>query len=255
MKRPTILTIAVVAVTMLASRPALAADAPLNKLTDDERSAGFKLLFDGKTTDGWRGYKMKEMPPGWKVKSGILTRVAGGEGGKGAGGGDDIVTVDQYDNFELRLEWRVGKGVNSGILYRAIEDAATSWHVAPEMQVLDNAGWGEKETRHHAGALYDLYAPAKDVTRKPGSWNEVKLVANGNHIEHWLNGTKVVECEMNGDDWNERVAKSKFRDKPKFAKATKGHIVLQDHSGNIEYRNIRLRVIEDENGDETAAKE
>lgn len=231
--------------SLLAARTTLAAEPPLNTLSDEEKKAGFKLLFDGKTTDGWRGYKMKEMPPGWKVIDGILTRTTGGAGGKGAGGGDDIITKDQYDNFELRLEWRVGKGVNSGILYRAIEDAATSWHVAPEMQVLDNAGWGEKETRHHAGALYDLYAPAKDVTRKPGSWNEVKLIANGNHIEHWLNGEKVVECELNSDDWNARVANSKFKDKPKFAKATKGHIVLQDHSGNIEYRNIRLREIKE----------
>jgi hypothetical protein len=231
--------------SVFTARISLAAEPPLNTLSDEEKKAGFKLLFDGKTTDGWRGYKMKDMPPGWKVIDGILTRTTGGSGGKGAGGGDDIVTQDQYDNFELRLEWRVGRGVNSGILYRAIEDAATSWHVAPEMQVLDNAGWGEKETRHHAGALYDLYAPAKDVTRKPGSWNEVKLIANGNHIEHWLNGEKVVECELNSDDWNARVAKSKFKDKPKFAKATKGHIVLQDHSGNIEYRNVRLREIKE----------
>jgi hypothetical protein len=223
-------------------------DQPVNTLTAEEKAAGFKLLFDGKTTAGWRGYKMKEMPPGWQVKDGILTRVAGGAGGKGAGGGDDIVTKDQYDNFELRLQWRVGKGVNSGILYRVTEDAVTSWHVAPEMQVLDNAGWGEKETRHHAGALYDLYAPAKDVTRKPGEWNDVKLIAAGNHIEHWLNGAKVVECELFSDDWNERVAKSKFKDKSAFAKAKKGHICLQDHSGRIEYRNIRLRVIADKAG-------
>jgi hypothetical protein len=172
----------------------LAQESPPNTLTEQEKKAGFKLLFDGKTTDGWRGYKMKEMPPGWKVIDGILTRVAGGAGGKGAGGGDDIVTKDQYDNFELRLQWRVGKGVNSGILYRAIEDAVTSWHVAPEMQVLDNVGFGDTNPLHHAGALYDLYAPAKDTTRPISDWNDVRLIANGNHIEHWLNGVKVVEC-------------------------------------------------------------
>ena len=221
----------------------LAQESTPNTLTDQEKKAGFKLLFDGKTTDGWRGYKMKEMPPGWKVIDGILTRVAGGAGGKGAGGGDDIVTKDQYDNFELRLQWRVGKGVNSGILYRAIEDAVTSWHVAPEMQVLDNVGFGDTNPLHHAGALYDLYAPAKDTTRPISDWNDVRLIANGNHIEHWLNGVKVVECEIGSKDWNDRVAKSKFNDKPKFAKATKGYIVLQDHSGRIEYRSIRIRPI------------
>jgi hypothetical protein len=226
---------------LLVSTPTFAEDAPLNELTAEEKDDGFRILFDGKTTDGWRGYQMKEMPPGWKVIDGILTRVAGGEGGKGAGGGDDIVTTDEFGDFELRLEWRVGKGVNSGILYRVTEDAATSWHEAPEMQVLDNKGWGESETRHHAGALYDLYAPPKDVTHPQGEWNEVRLIAKGSHIEHWLNGEKVVECEIGSDDWNERVANSKFRDKPTYAKAESGHLCLQDHSGNIEYRNIRLR--------------
>ena len=247
MKRRSMLPsfIAVVAVSLPFARSLLAEDAAINTLSKEEQAAGFKLLFDGKTTEGWRGYKMKDMPPGWKVIDGILTRVAGGAGGKGAGGGDDIVTVDQYDNFELRLEWRVGKGVNSGILYRAIEDAVTSWHVAPEMQVLDNEGWNDKNKFHQAGALYDLYAPTKNAARGPGKWNEVKLIANGNHVEHWLNGEKVVEYEMNSDDWKERVAKSKFKGFDKFAKAKKGHIVLQDHSGNIEYRNIRIREIKE----------
>jgi alpha-3'-ketoglucosidase len=219
-----------------------AADTAPNTLTDEEKQAGFKLLFDGKTTKGWRGYNMKQMPPGWKVLDGVLTKVAAGAGGKGAGGGDDIITEDKYDNFELRLQWRVGKGVNSGILYRAVEGAVTSWHVAPEMQVLDNVGWGEpNEPRHHAAALYDLYKPTKDTSLGADKWHDVKLIANGNHIEHWLNGEKVVECELNSDDWNERVSKSKFKDKPEFAKAAKGHICLQDHSGRVEYRSIRLR--------------
>ncbi len=226
---------------LVLSAAAYAAEPALNTLTDEEKEAGFKLLFDGQTTDGWRGYKKEKMPPGWKVIDGILTRVAGGAGGMGAGGGDDIVTDGEYANFELRLEWRVGPGVNSGILYRVAEDAATSWHEAPEMQVLDNKGWGEDNTKHHAGALYDLYAPPKDVTNPQGEWNEVRLVVDGNHVEHWLNGEKLVECEIGSDEWNEKVANSKFSDKPTYAKAKKGHICLQDHSGNIEYRNIRLK--------------
>ena len=233
---------AIVLICLLA-RTTVAAEPAPNTLTDDEKKAGFKLLFDGKTTDGWRGYKMKQMPPGWKVIDGVLTRVAGGAGGKGAGGGDDIITKDEYDNFELRLQWRLGKGFNSGILYRVIEDAATSWHVAPEMQVLDNVGFGDANKKHHAGALYDLYAPTKDASRAPGNWNDVKLIADGNHVEHWLNGEKVVEYELNSEDWKQRVANSKFKNMPKFAKATKGYICLQDHSGLVEYRSIRLRPI------------
>jgi hypothetical protein len=242
-----IASILAIALISLLARTVPAADpvpnTPPNTLTDDEKKAGFKLLFDGKTTDGWRGYKMKEMPPGWKVIDGVLTRVSGGAGGKGAGGGDDIITKDEYDNFELRLQWRLGKGNNSGILFRVIEDADTSWHVAPEMQVLDNVGFGDRNTKHHAGALYDLYAPTKDASRAPGNWNDVKLVADGNHVEHWLNGEKVVEYEIDSADWKQRVANSKFKDMPKFAKAKKGYICLQDHSGLVEYRSIRLRPI------------
>jgi hypothetical protein len=212
-----------------------------NALSAEQLQQGWKLLFDGRTFNGWRGYKMKDMPPGWKVIDGVMTRVAGGAGGKGAGGGDDIITVDQYENFELKLQWRVGKGVNSGILYRVTEDAVTSWHVAPEMQVLDNSGWSDKNKLHQAGALYDLYPPTKDAARGPGQWNDVKLVVDGDHVEHWLNGEKVVEYEWNSDDWKKRVAASKFKNLPNFAKARKGHICLQDHSGRVEYRGVKIR--------------
>jgi cytochrome c len=219
---------------------ALAEPAP-NTLTDEERDAGWRLLFDGQSTDGWRGYKKDAMPPGWKVIDGALVRMQGGEGGLGAGGGDDIVTVDQFDNFELSLEWKIVAGGNSGILYRVTEDAATSWHVAPEMQVLDNSRWPDRDKRQLAGALYDLYQPAKDVTRKPGEWNEARVVARGNHVEHWLNGEKLLEYERGSEDWQKRVAGSKFKDLASFAKADKGHICLQDHSDRIEYRNIKIR--------------
>jgi len=212
-----------------------------NALTDDEKRAGWKLLFDGQTTNGWRGYNRSEMPPGWKVIDGILTRVSGGAGGKGAGGGDDIITVDQFDNFELKLEWRIVPGGNSGLLYRVTEGAVTSWHVAPEMQILDNTRWPTRDQRQLAGACYDLYAPPKDVTKSNGEWNQVHLIADGSHVVHYLNGEKQVEYDIGSDDWNQRVANSKFKDKPHFAKAAKGHICLQDHSDRIEFRSIKLR--------------
>jgi cytochrome c len=214
-----------------------------NTLTEEEKKAGWKLLFDGKTTDGWRGYRMDRIPPGWKVEDGILARVAGGAGGKGAGGGDDIVTVDEYDNFELVLEWKIRTKGNSGVLFRVVEQSATSWHEAVEMQVLDNVPWPNRSKKELAGAAYDLYAPAKDVTRPVGEWNQAKLVADGDRIEHWLNGEKMVEYVIGSDDWNQRLAASKFKDKPLFAKAKKGRICLQDHSDRIEYRNLKLRVL------------
>jgi cytochrome c len=214
-----------------------------NRLTKEEQKAGWKLLFDGKSTAGWRGYKMDKMPPGWKVIDGALVRVSGGAGGKGAGGGDDIITVDQFDNFELKLEWKiVDRAGNSGIILRASEDAVTSWHTGPEMQILDNAAYRGRDVRQLAGACYDLYAPVKDVSRPRGQWNAVRVVANGPHIEHWLNGVKLLEYELGSDDWKARVAKSKFKTMRGFLEPpTKGHICLQDHTARVEFRNIKLR--------------
>lgn len=212
-----------------------------NTLTEEERKAGWKLLFDGKTTEGWRGYKMDKIPPGWKVEDGILARVAGGAGGKGAGGGDDIVTVDEYDNFDLSLEWKIRTKGNSGVLIRVVEKAATSWHESIEMQVLDNAPWPNRSKKELAGACYDMYAPSKDVTRPVGEWNKARLLADGNHIEHWLNGEKLLEYEIGSEDWNQRYAASKFKNMATYAKAKKGRICLQDHSDRIEYRNIKVR--------------
>lgn len=217
------------------------AEQPPNTLSPPEKEAGWRLLFDGKTTKGWRGYNMEKMPPGWEVIDGALVRVSGGAGGKGAGGGDDIITVDQFENFDLRLEWKLVSGGNSGILYRCPEGARTAWHVAPEMQVLDNTRNVGRKPSQLAGALYDLYAPAKDVTRPVGEWNEARVVANGNHVEHWLNGVKLLEYELGSDDWQKRVAGSKFKSMPKFAKSRKGHICLQDHTRRLEYRDIKIR--------------
>ena len=214
-----------------------------NHLTEDEKKAGWQLLFDGQTTEGWRGYKMDTMPPGWKVIEGALVRVSGGAGGKGAGGGDDIITIQQFDNFELQLEWKiVDRAGNSGIVLRASEDAATSWHTGPEMQILDNAAYPGRDVRQLAGACYDLYAPSRDVSRPRGEWNVVRVVADGPHIEHWLNGVKLLEYQLDSDDWKGRVAKSKFKDMKCFHEPpTRGHICLQDHTARIEYRNVKIR--------------
>jgi hypothetical protein len=228
---------------LLCMAAAAQGERPENTLTDDEKQAGWRLLFDGKSTAGWRGYKMDKMPPGWQVIDGKLVRVSGGAGGKGAGGGDDIITVEPFDNFELQLEWKiVDRAGNSGLVIRASEDAVTSWHTGPEMQILDNAAYANRDVRQLAGACYDLYAPAKDVSRPRGEWNVAKVVANGPHIEHWLNGVKLLEYELGSDDWKNRVAKSKFKDMKHFHEPpTKGHICLQDHTARIEYRNIKIR--------------
>lgn len=228
------------AVFLLAAAPEAG---PHNRLTEEEEEAGWILLFDGKTTEGWRGYKMERMPPGWRVIDGALVRVSGGAGGKGAGGGDDIITKEPFESFELQLDWKiVDRAGNSGVILRASEDAATSWHTGPEMQILDNAAYPGRDVRQMAGACYDLYAPSEDVSRPRGEWNTARVVANGPHIEHWLNGVKLLEYELGSDDWKARVARSKFRDMKHFQQPpTKGRICLQDHTARIEYRNIKIR--------------
>jgi hypothetical protein len=207
-----------------------------NTLTDEEKKAGWRLLFDGQSSDAWRGYRKERIPPGWKAVDGVLARVSGGAGG------DDIVTVEEFESFELSLEWKISPGGNAGILYHVAEQAETSWHEAPEMQVLDNARWPARDKRQLAGACYDLYAPSKDLTKPAGQWNAVKLVVDGPRVGHWMNGEKIVEYRIGSEDWTARVAASKFKGKPLFDKAVKGRICLQDHSDRGEYRSIKVRV-------------
>jgi len=185
---------------------------------------------------------MDKMPPGWQVKDGVLARVSGGTGGKGAGGGDDIITVEQYDNFEVQVQWRIlDKAGNSGLLLRVAEDDSTSWHTGPEMQLLDNPAYPGRSVKQLAGACYDLYAPAKDVYRGLGEWNDARVVAKGMHLEHWLNGEKMCSYELGSDDWKKLVADSKFKNFKHFQNPpTKGHICLQDHTARLEFRNIKL---------------
>jgi hypothetical protein len=194
---------------------------------------GWRPLFDGKTLNGWRGYKKAEPPAGWKVEDGVLVRTA-------AGG--DLVSEEEFGDFELSIEWKISEGGNSGIFYRALEDTGAIWHNAPEYQILDNAKHKDGQNPlTSAGACYALYPPSKDVTKPVGQWNETRIVARGKHVEHWLNGTKLLEYEVGSGDWQKRVAASKFKVYPKFGEQTKGRIGLQDHESLVWYRNIRIR--------------
>ena len=225
-------------------KPAAKAAAPKgekqNQLSKDERKAGWKLLFDGKTTKGWRGYGKKEFPAGWKVVDGAITLVDKG--------GGDIMTVDQYDNFEFSIDWRIAEGGNSGIMYRVAEKTGAAPYVTgPECQILDDErhpdGKKGKDGNRLAGALYDLYGPSKKVSKPAGEWNTAKVVLDGNKVEHWLNGEKIVEAEIGSADWNARIAASKWKDAAEFGKVAKGHIDLQDHGDKVEFRNIKIRPI------------
>jgi Domain of Unknown Function (DUF1080) len=198
-----------------------------------QRAGEWISLFDGKTTAGWRGYKKATIPSGWAVVDGALTRV--GQGG-------DIVTEREFGDFELELEWKVPEAGNSGIFYRATESTDRIFENATEMQVLDNVKHPDNKTPLTlAGANYGLYPAPADAAKPVGEWNQVRIVARGAHVEHWLNGKKVVEYELWSADWKARVAKSKFAQWPSYGLARAGRIGLQDHGDRVAFRNIRIK--------------
>ncbi len=202
------------------------------------RSGGWERLFDGTSLSGWRGFQRPDVPGSWSIQDGTLAfRPSTDRAQRG-----DIVSREQYGDFELELEWKISEGGNSGIIYRATEDEPQPWRTGPEMQVLDDARHSDgKIPSHRAGALYDLVVPPEGVTRPVGEWNQARLVVRGNRIQQWLNGTLTADVEIGSDDWNRRMAQSKFREMPAFATKRAGHIVLQDHGDPVWYRNIRVR--------------
>ena len=218
-----------------AGQAAAAAEGRASMSTPTGQTGDWRPLFDGATTNGWRGYKRPDMPSGWRVVDGALTRV--GQGG-------DIITADQFANFELELEWKVAPRGNSGIMYRVIEGPDNTYQSGPEMQVLDDAGHVDGTTRlTAAGALYGLYPARPGVVKPAGEWNVARIVANGPHVEHWLNGVKMVDAELGSPEWERLVAGSKFREWPTFGRAKSGHIALQDHGDWVAYRNIKIKVL------------
>jgi hypothetical protein len=202
-------------------------------LSAADKAAGWVMLFDGSGTEAWRGYKASALPAGWSVVDGALTRT---------GPGGDIVTRTTYGNFELTLEWKISPGGNSGIMYRVTEDNEASYESGPEMQVLDDAAHPDGGNRlNSAGACYGLYAGPAGVVKPAGEWNRVRIVVVGSHVEHWLNGVKMVEYTLGSPEWLAKVAASKFSQWPGYGKAARGRIALQDHGDEVAFRDIRIR--------------
>jgi len=201
-----------------------------------ERAQGFQVLFDGATLAGWRGFSSLQ-PTGWRAAGGVLAR-------EGKGEGHDIMTVAEYADFDLRLEWKISEGGNSGIFFHVTTEGPYVWSTGPEFQVLDNARHADgKEAKTSAGSNYALHAPLGDVTKPVGEWNLVRLLVRGPHVEHWLNGVKLLEYELWSPDWEARVKASKFAVLPSYGRAKIGHIALQDHGNPVWFRNIRIRVL------------
>ena len=216
--------------------PTPASVAETNALTPGEQGAGWRLLFDGRTTTGWRGYREATMPNGWRVADGLLQK---------SGATRDILTTEQFGDFELALDWRLERGGNAGLFYRATEEYEKVYWSAPEYQLLDDANAPDGRDRlTSAAAAYALYAAPAGIVKPAGEWNSTRVVARGAQVEHWLNGQKVVQYELWSPDWEAKVKASKFAAWPKFGRAKSGHIAIQgDHSGALALRNIKIRTL------------
>ena len=256
-----------VLLALLVQTASVAASAPPNRLTDAERAAGWRLLFDGRTLAGWRGLGYDSVPTAhWVVVAGAIRKIASGDvprvpDGRPLNGGD-LMTMDTFGDFELSWEWKVTPGANSGVKYNVSEElsmaqggqmtpaAVASGSISPnhsalgfEYQILDDDRHEDgKLPTHRAGALYDLVAPGSGKHLRPvGEWNRSKVVFRGNHGEHWLNGEKIVEFDLGTARMDSALAASKYHSIQGFAERRKGHIVLQDHGDEVYFRNIKIK--------------
>lgn len=197
---------------------------------------GFAALFDGTSLQGWRNFKGEGPVKGWKVEDRQIVY----DGKPGARG--DLITEKQYTDFELQLEWKISEAGNSGVIFHATEEEDYPWRTGPEMQILDNEKHGDGHSPlTSAGSNYALIAVSQDAVKPALQWNAIRLVVKGSHVEHWLNGIKVVDYHLWSDEWKALVAASKFNDMPNYGMRKSGHIVLQDHSDMVWFRNIRIK--------------
>mgnify|MGYP001828396316 CR=1 FL=1 len=207
-----------------------------NVLSAEEQDAGWRLLFDGASIDQWRNFGEEGVDDGWAVEGGCLTRV---------GWAGDLITREQFGNFELKLEWRISDSGNSGIFIRGDESGDAIHETAMEMQVLDNAGhWDRHDPTHRAGAYYDMIAPDHDTSQPVGTWNRVHIIARGPQVEFWLNGRQTAAFEQGGEEWQALYRQSKFADRPAYGSLLRGHIGLQDHWDKVWFRDIRVLTLD-----------
>ncbi|MBW8812695.1 MAG: DUF1080 domain-containing protein [Caulobacterales bacterium] len=216
----------------LAASSAIAAEAP-NTLTPAETSAGWRLLFDGKSTAGWRGFKAAAPDKGWTVKDGVLS--------PDPKTSKDLITKAEFASFELSFQWKISPKGNSGVMFHVIEQGDETYESGPEYQILDNSR-GEPPPEQ-AGALFALYPPSMDMTKPVGEWNQGKLVVDHGHVQHWLNGMKVAEYDLGSADFKAKVAASKFKQWPQYASSPTGHIALQNHGDAVWFRSLKIRVL------------
>jgi hypothetical protein len=216
---------------------------PENVLSNAEKQQGWKLIFDGTSLSGWHSFNKKTVGKAWNVDHGAIHLDASNKSNYQSEGGGDLVTAESYQNFDLRLEWKISKNGNSGIIFDVQEDSkyADTWLTGPEMQVLDNDGHPDgKIHKHRAGDLYDLIASSSEPVKAVGEWNMAEIKLNNGKLDLFLNGVNVVSTTMWDDNWWKMVKESKFGKMPDFTKSKSGHIALQDHGNDVWFRNIKI---------------
>lgn len=219
-----------------------------NTLTKKEVNEGWELLWDGKTTNGWRGARMDAFPnKGWSIANGAL-KVHSTDGGESSNGGD-IVTVKKYKNFILKVDFKITKGANSGIKYFVDSDLnkGAGSAIGCEFQILDDENHPDAKNgvrgNRTLGSLYDLITSKKDFKFNKDDYNTATIVVQGDKVEHWLNGVKIVEYSRNSQMWNALVVYSKYKDWPNFGNAAEGNILLQDHGNEVFFKNVKIKVL------------
>lgn len=213
-----------------------------NRLTEEETRTGWSLLFDGQSLNGWRGYNRQDAAgTRWKVDAGLLT--IDPADGKDTRGALDLITHDLFDSFELSAEWRISQGGNSGIKYFVLEDRDAA--IGHEFQIIDDERHPDAKIgpKRQTSAFYDVLPAANRPLRPAGEFNVARIVVRGRHVEHWLNGTRVLQYELGSTALDAAIELSKFKGIDRFGKPQKGHILLQDHGDRVWYRNIKIRRI------------
>lgn len=220
-------------------------ETPLNTLTPKEIAEGWKFLFDGTTTDGWHAYGSRSIGTAWKTVNGTLHLDADSKKEFKTNIGGDIVTDEEYGNFELKLDWKIAKNGNSGICFYVKEDRSKyqwMWQTGPEMQILDNSGHPDgKIKKHRTGDLYDLISASSEPVKRVGEWNQVVIRSLNGKLDFYLNNVQILSTTMWTDNWRALIANSKFNGYPDFGTFRTGKIGLQDHGDNVWFRNIKIR--------------
>ncbi|MCP4192977.1 MAG: DUF1080 domain-containing protein [Planctomycetaceae bacterium] len=198
-----------------------------------DEEAGFEVLFDGKSLAAWRGYRQNEVPPNWLIENGEIL---------GTGKGPDLLTKSVYGNFDFRFQWKLSASGNSGVVYRVSENEERTQHKGPEYQLVNRKPISaESRPTTACGSLYGLYGESKITLQPDGEFNRSRIVVEGNRIRHWLNGEKVVDCEVGSEDWNKKIEASQFHAWPQFAQNQQGHIVLQAADSPVWFRELHIK--------------